>query len=59
MYVIIKNIKNGKTGKTLPVVLIDSQCEVLEFETEEEANKYKEIFQVNSDSNHQYEVKKV
>ena len=59
MYVIIKNIENKKTGKILPVVLIDSQCEVLEFETEEEALKYKDIFQVNSDSNHLYEVKKV
>lgn len=59
MYLIVKHIKNENTGKTLPVILIDSQCEVLEFDSEEEAIKMKNLFQANSDSNHTYEVKKV
>ena len=59
MYLIVKHIKNENTGKTLPVILIDSQCEVLEFENEEDAVKMKNLFQANSDSNHTYEVKKV
>jgi len=59
MYVIIKSVKNKKTGKSLPVVLLDYNTEVWEFETEEEAEKMKEIFQTNSDSGHVYMVKKI
>ena len=43
----------------LPVILLDGHSEVLEFETEEEAEKTKEIFQKNSDSGHEYLVKKI
>ena len=49
MYVIIKSVKNKKTGKRLPVV----------FDSEKEAEKMKEIFQTNSDSGHHYYVKKI
>jgi uncharacterized protein YbcC (UPF0753/DUF2309 family) len=59
MYLIVKHIENEKTGKKLPVILIDSQCEVLEYENEDDANKMRDLFQANSDSNHIYEVKKV
>ena len=59
MYVIIKQIKNKKTGKWLPVVLLNSDNEVWEFETLIDAEKMKDIFQQNSDSGHIYEVKKV
>ena len=59
MYVIIKNMKNKKTGKTLPVILLDSQSEVLEFEKEIEANKLCEILNNNTDSGHKYKVKKI
>jgi len=59
MYVIIKKIKNKKTGKWLPVVLLNSSSEVWEFETLSEAELMKDIFQQNSDSGHIYEVKKV
>jgi len=58
-FVIIKNIINNKTGKTLPVVIIDDQNEIMEFETFEEAQRIKDIFQKNSDSGHQYEVKSI
>ena len=59
MYVIIKHIKNKKTGKALPVIILNSQSVIWEFDTEAEANKMKEIFELNSDSGHTYEVKKI
>jgi hypothetical protein len=59
MYLIVKHIENERSGKKIPVILIDSQCEILEFETEEEAIKMKNLFQANSDSGYTYEIKKV
>lgn len=61
MYVIIKHVKtqNNLSAKRLPVILLNSDTEVWEFDTEEEAEKMKEIFQTNSDSGHVYEVKKI
>lgn len=61
MYVIIKNVKkSGVTPpKYLPVILLNSDNEVWEFDTEEDAETMKEIFQTNSDSGHIYEVKKI
>lgn len=58
MWVIIKYVKSN-SGKELPVVLIDSQCEILEFNTIEEAEKVKNLFETNSDSGYKYEVKKI
>lgn len=45
--------------KRLPVVLLNADTEIWEFETLEEATKMKEIFETNSDSGHKYEVKKI
>lgn len=59
MYVIVKHIKNKKTGKVLPIILIDSQGEIWEFDTQKDADKMKDVFQNNSDSGHFYEVKKI
>jgi hypothetical protein len=59
MHVIIKHVKNKKTGKSLPVILLNSQNVIWEFETEMEAKEMKEIFELNSDSGHIYEVKKI
>ncbi len=59
MFVIIKSIKNKKSGKWLPVILLNSDNEVWEFNTEVEAERMKEIFQTNSDSGHHYYVKKI
>ena len=56
MYVIIKHIKNDK-GVEIPVILVDSHSEILDFDTIEEANKMKELFETNSDSGYRYEVK--
>ena len=58
MYIIVKHIKTDH-NTTLPVVLVDTQCEVLEFETIEEAENMKNLFETNSDSGYKYEVKKM
>lgn len=59
MYVIIKSVKNKKTGKSLPVIILNIDSEVWEFETMNEAEKMKDIFQTNSDSGHEYYIKKI
>lgn len=59
MYVIIKSIKCRQNGKMLPVIILTSSDEIWEFDTEQEAEKMKEIFQNNSDSGHIYSVKKI
>ena len=62
-YCIIKNIKikneSSDIPKILPVILWDSQDEVLEFENFDEAEKFKVLLQKNSDSNHTYLVKEI
>ena len=57
MYVIIKYVPNHK-GVIMPVILIKG-TEVMEFETFDEAEKMKIIFETNSDSGYKYEVKKI
>ena len=58
MWVIIKYIENKK-GSILPVILLDSHGEVLEFESQNEAVKMKDLFELNSDSGYKYEIKKI
>jgi hypothetical protein len=58
MYVIVKQIKT-ESKKKLPVILLNSESEIWEFDSIEEAEEMKEIFQTNSDSGHIYEVKKI
>jgi hypothetical protein len=62
-YCIIKNIKikneSSDIPKILPVILLDSQDEVLEFENFDEAEKFRVLLQKNSDSNHTYLVKEI
>ena len=58
MWVIIKYIKNKK-GSVLPVILLDSNVEVLEFDSSNEAAKMKDLFELNSDSGHKYDIKKI
>ena len=59
MYVIIKHVKNARTGKALPVVVLGSENEILEFSDFESAEKMRDLFSSNSDSGHVYEVKKI
>lgn len=58
MYVIVKYVKNNK-GVELPVIIIDTMSEVLEFDTYEEAEKIRDLMSNNSDSGHRYVVKKL
>ena len=58
MYVRIKHVKTDKT-KRLPVIILNSESEIWEFDTIEEAEKMREIFELNSDSGHKYEVRKI
>ena len=58
-YVIIKYIESESIKKTLPVIILDSQGEVLEFETKDEAQNMCNAFQVNSDSGYIYQIKKI
>ncbi len=57
-YLIIKEIKSDN-GKVLPVVLLDSQADVMEYDTREEADKMAAILNINSDSGHTYRAKKI
>lgn len=59
MFVIVKNIKKRKTGIIMPVILLNSEHEVWEFETVEDAENMSNIFETNSDSGHSYVVKKI
>jgi len=58
MFVIVKFIKNNR-GVEMPVIIIDSHNEVLEFDSFEEAEKMRDIMEKNSDSGYKYEVKKI
>jgi hypothetical protein len=58
MYVIIKQVKT-QNGRFLPVILLDTQGEVWEFDNEDKAQEMVNIFNTNTDSGHKYEVKKV
>lgn len=58
MFVIVKFIKNKK-GVEMPVIILDTNDEILEFETFEDADNTKELFEKNSDSGHRYMVKKL
>jgi hypothetical protein len=43
----------------LPVIILDGAGEVLEFEDLQEAEDLKNLFEQNSDSGHNYEIKKI
>ena len=58
MYCIIKLMKNDN-GIELPVILLDNQDEVWEFQSADEPIKIAEILTKNSDSGYRYYVKKV
>ena len=61
MYVIVKHVKmnSNPMSNKVPVILLNTDTEVWEFETEKEAEDMKDIFKNNSDSGHVYEVKKI
>jgi hypothetical protein len=59
MWIIIKKIELNEKGVKVPVIMIDSHSEVLEFEDYAEAEKMRLLFQSNSDSAHEYIVKEI
>ena len=58
-YIIIKLIKDFKSEKELPVIILDAQGEVLEYDSMEEAENMRARFEINSDSGHKYRIKKI
>jgi hypothetical protein len=58
-YIIIKLVKEQMRDKELPVILLNSQSEVMEFDTIDEAEEMRNRFEVNSDSGHRYVLKKI
>jgi hypothetical protein len=58
-YVIVKMIEVSNQKPHVPVILLDSSSEVMEFESEEEAEEMRRRFQLNSDSGYVYQIKKI
>jgi hypothetical protein len=58
MFVIVKYVKTHNS-RVLPVIMLDSQGEVWEFDNKDKAQDMVNIFNTNTDSGHKYEVKKV
>jgi hypothetical protein len=58
MFVIVKLIKNEK-GKTLPVIILNSDGDIWEFSNERDAETIRAAFENNSDSGYNYFVRKI
>jgi hypothetical protein len=58
MYVIVKHVKT-QVNRKLPVIMLDTQGEVWEFDNKDKAQEMVNILNANTDSGHKYEVKKV
>lgn len=58
-YIIIKSIEQGGGKPNLNVIILDWDTTVLEIIGLEKANRMRELFQMNSDSGHTYEIKKI
>ena len=58
-YIIIKLVKNLVRSTELPVIILDGEGEVLEFDTIEQAEDMRARFEINSDSGHKYRIKKI
>lgn len=56
-YCIIKLMEYN--GKELPVIVLDTMAEVLEFTDKEEAHNMADIMETNSDSGWKYVVKEI
>ena len=58
-YIIIKMVKDASREKELPVIILDGEGEVLEFETLPAAEDMRARFEINSDSGYKYRIKKI
>ncbi len=52
-------VKNSVRSAELPVIILDGEGEVLEFDTMEQAEDMRARFEINSDSGHKYRIKKI
>jgi hypothetical protein len=59
MWIIIKKMELNDKGIKVPVVIIDTHGDVLEFDDYAEAEKTRLLFQSNSDSAHEYVLKEI
>jgi hypothetical protein len=58
MYIIVKHVKT-QNNRLLPVIMLDTQSEVWEFDNKDKAQEMVNILNTNTDSGHKYEVKQV
>jgi hypothetical protein len=58
MYIIVKHVKT-QSNRSLPVIMLDTQSEVWEFDNKDKAQEMVNILNTNTDSGHKYEVKQV
>jgi hypothetical protein len=58
MYIIVKHVKT-QNNRSLPVIMLDTQSEVWEFDNKDKAQDMVNILNTNTDSGHKYEVKQV
>ena len=52
-------VHDHSNQRELPVILLDSEGEVMEFTTKEDAEEMRIRFEVNSDSGYKYRIKKI
>ena len=52
-------VKDHTREKELPVIILDGEGEVLEFETLSAAEDMRARFEINSDSGYKYRIKKI
>lgn len=58
MWVIVKMVKNS-LGNESPVIILNGESEILEFESREKAEQMKVLFETNSTSKNKYFVKEL
>jgi hypothetical protein len=58
IFVIIKNV-SLPNNRILPVIMLNEQGEVWEFDDKDKVQEMVNILNTNTDSGHKYEIKKV
>ena len=58
IFVIIKNV-SLPNNRILPVIMLNEQGEVCEFDDKDKVQEIVNILNTNTDSGHKYEIKKI
>jgi hypothetical protein len=58
IFVIIKNV-SLPNNRILPVIMLNEQGEVWEFDNKDKVQEMVNILNTNTDSGHKYEIKKI